>query len=419
VSWQTTQSAGLASQGTGLRVTGVSEDGNVVSALANLNVVLRSVDGGENWTSSGAIDPTSADGLALTVQGTDARVLIGSGGVFVSEDGGQAWVRLTLPAGLDAMSSGLKVRRVDAQTWLATDASGSAHLTTDKGANWRVVVTAWQGGVPPSVAFRDAKNGLMVDDKGRLLASQDGGASWQLRRADFGAVGSLQFVSRQVGWLVGSDGRLNRSSDGGESWQTAPMAQDVAYSSVRFEDDKLGWARRGGGQALFITQDGGQTWAQQQLPAAVISMRLGAQAWVAAGSAGALYVSRDKGATWTVVPSGTSADLQALTFAEARTIWAASLDGTLVRSDDAGMTWSSFKPAGSKALHDIKFANARVGWVVGDDGLVMATIDGGTSWHLQTSGAAAALSGIQVVDASTAWITGAGGVLLATGNGGR
>lgn len=369
------------------------------------------------------IDPSGVYGLTPTQLAADVFAAIGYGGVFLSEDAGLAWFKLKLPTGLESyMLSGLGLRRVDAQTLLMTDTNGSSYLSKDKGASWITIVASSGGGYqPPPVAFRDAKNGVMIDEKGRLLATQDGGVTWQVKRTDFGTVNSLQFVSKQAGWLVGNDGRLYKSTDGGENWLTGPVTQGMFYASVKFEDDKLGWARRSASNnyGLAVTQDGGQTWTEQKLPYAVVSLRLGAEAWVAGGSSGEIYVSRDKGANWKPVFSGTGAYLYAMAFSDAKTAWAAGHDGTLLKSDDAGATWASSKPAGINTLRDIRFANARVGWIVGDNGLILATVDGGKTWRPQASGTTAALSSIQIVDASTAWITGAGGVLLATGSGGN
>lgn len=419
--WTVTDADGLASYGAGVRLLSASTDGKTLNVVANASVPLRSIDGGRTWTLGSVID-SQRYGLMITALGGDAFAAVGYSGLYVSEDGGQTWPKLTLPAGVEAFSlTGNVLRRVDPQTLLLTDNAGNVYLSKDKGASWSQAVSVATGSQVPAVAFRDARNGFMVDDRGRSFATQDGGATWQAKRSDFGNVNSLQFISKQVGWLVGYDGRLYKSSDGGETWLTGPMAQGIYFSSVRFEDEKLAWARRSvsGFSGFAVTEDGGQTWTDLKLPYAIVTLKLRGETWAAFGSAGEILVSRDKGQSWKSVFTGTGAYLYAAAFSDATTVWAVGHDGTVLRSDDAAASWTTLKPAGVNGLRDIKFANAKVGWIVGDNGLIMATTDGGKTWRPQASGTTGTLSTLQIVDASTAWISGPGGVLLATGNGGN
>lgn len=420
--WTTVTPKGLDPYGTYLRLLSVSDDGLALTALANSNVLLRSVDGGQNWTSPGVIDASNS-GMSVSALGANMFVATGYSGLFISEDGGQTWPRLALPANVMGYSLGYNpLRRIDAQTFLLSDYNGNTYLTKNRGEAW-TLVSAAQSYYSQSlmVAFRDAKNGFMVDEKGRSLATQDGGANWQVRRTDFGQALALQFTTKQTGWLIGADGRLYKSTDGGETWLTGPVAQGTYYSSLRFDSDTLGWVRRSGyvNSGFAATQDGGVTWTDLNLPYNIVSLRLGADAWIAVGDSGTVLMSKDRGATWKSVFTGTSAYLYAATFSDAKTAWAVGSDGVLLKSVDAGATWTMLKPAGNNALRDIRFANAQVGWMVGDNGVILSTVDGGKVWRPQASGTMLPLASIQVVDVNTAWISGPGGVLLATGNGGN
>jgi photosystem II stability/assembly factor-like uncharacterized protein len=420
--WNTVAGKGLDSYGTYLRLLSMSDNGMTLTALANSNVLLRSADGGQNWTSAGAIDPTNS-GMSVSALGDNMFVASGYSGLFISEDGGQTWPRLALPANVMGYSLSYNpLRRIDAQTFLLTDYNGNSYLTKNWGEAWTLVSAAQSYfSQTLTVGFRDAKNGFMVDEKGRSLATQDGGASWQVRRSDFGQALALQFSSKQTGWLVGADGRLYKSTDGGETWLTGPVAQGTYYSQVRFDSEALGWVRRSGyvNAGFAATQDGGVTWTDLNLPYNIVSLRLGQEAWIAVGDSGTVLVSKDRGASWKTVYTGTSAYLYAATFSDAKTAWIVGSDGMLLKSVDAGATWTLSKPGGSNGLRDIRFANAQVGWMVGDNGVILATVDGGKVWRQQSSGTMLPLASIQAVDVNTAWISGPGGVLLATGNGGN
>jgi photosystem II stability/assembly factor-like uncharacterized protein len=97
-SWLTVDGTGLNTYGTYLRLLSVSEDGKALNALSYSNVLLRSVDGGQTWSSPGAIDPMNPYGLAITAFNADVLGAIGFGGAFLSEDGGLNWLKLKLPA---------------------------------------------------------------------------------------------------------------------------------------------------------------------------------------------------------------------------------------------------------------------------------------------------------------------------------
>lgn len=420
--WQTVNGKGLDSYGTSfMRLLSVSEDGTVLNALSGFNVLLRSVDGGQTWTSPSAIDPANY-GVSISSMGGNAFAAFGYSGVFVSLDGGLTWPKLALPANVYSYTlTSAPLHVIDAQTFLLTDNNGNTYLTKNGGGAWTLVSAGQSYSQSLTAAFRDAKNGFMVDGKGQSFATQDGGVNWQLKRSDFGQIQSVQFVSKQVGWLVGSDGRLYKSTDGGETWLTGPVAQGVYYMNARFDSETLGWVRRNGTVAstFAATQDGGQTWADLTLPYGVVSLRLGTEAWIAVGDQGTILVSKDHGATWKSVFTGTSATLYTAAFSDAKTAWVVGSDGVLLKSADSGLTWTSVKPAGADGLRDIRFVTAQVGWIVGDNGVILSTVDGGKTWHPQSSGTTLPLASIQAVDVNTAWVSGPWGVLLATGNGGN
>jgi photosystem II stability/assembly factor-like uncharacterized protein len=405
------------------RVLSLSADGKTL--VANVNGGLsRSSDGGQTWTSFAG--PTTAFyNISYATLGNGDLVATSFNGLWLSKDGGQAWTRLSNPSPTANYYSitADAVRRVATSTLTVTEPSGASYLSRDDGQTW-VRVTAPSDGYSSqssSVAFADAKNGMMIDSNGRTFGTSDGGVTWTDRSLTLGPVRMLQFANKQNGWLVASDGRLYKSADMGQTWATVPTAPGVSFASVFFQNETLGWSQRysGGGASYASTRDGGKTWTEMVLPYGITSMRQGEQAWVAVGTAGSILVSTDTGATWKSVYTGTSVLLNAVAFSDAKTVWAVG-DGTVLKSEDGGNRWAPVKvPGSSVVLRDVKFANAKVGWIVGDGGTILATQDGGKTWRPQASGAATSLTSVQVVDANTAWITGAYGLVLATGNGGN
>ncbi|HEY8881601.1 MAG TPA: YCF48-related protein [Roseateles sp.] len=406
------------------QLTSVSADGKVLVA-SSYNGMLRSTDGGLTWS---ALPGPSTDPYAYYVSyiplgGSDV-IASSYAALWLSRDSGQTWTKLGMPGGVSSLSvSSDSIRRIDANSLLASDGQGSMHVSKDNGQTWVKVFTAVDNGgyfgQTSVLGFADAKSGFMTDSIGKSFATKDGGITWEAKSVGFSGARTVQFINK-TGWLVGNDGRLYTSNDLGQSWTNVPTAVGVSLTGAYFQSETLGWSQRNSGAQFAITRDGGKTWTETALPSGVMSIRFGDPSWVAVGYGGAVYVSTDSGATWNAVYTGTTSTLNALAFTDAKTVWAVGSEGTVLKSNDGGAKWAAVNlPTGNSALRDIKFANAKVGWIVGDNGLILTTQDGGKTWRKQPSGTNLSLGGIQIVDVNTAWITGANGLVLATGNGGN
>lgn len=139
---------------------------------------------------------------------------------------------------------------------------------------------------------------------------------------------------------------------------------------------------------------------------------------VAVGQRGHIVYSDDGGAHWQQAQVPVSADLNAVSFANATQGWAVGGDGVVLHSIDAGATWNKqldgrqigallvkhyqaladaepdnpqwpalvaegerlTQQGADKPLLDVWFANERVGYVVGVFNLILRTDDGGHSW---------------------------------------
>jgi hypothetical protein len=107
---------------------------------------------------------------------------------------------------------------------------------------------------------------------GRLLVTEDGGATWQEREAPLGE--PVRLLDARSGWIAGGPAgdQLYRTMDGGRTWQ--PVALDLpsgSYAEVGlpgFSDPLNGWlaawqrsdSHPGGVLLLYRTRDGGAGW---------------------------------------------------------------------------------------------------------------------------------------------------------------
>jgi len=174
------------------------------------------------------------------------------------------------------------------------------------------------------------------------------------------------FIDEQKGWAVGAGGVIIHTEDGGETWaqQNVDIPLNVHISSIYFVDEKYGWATgfsnptvMGGDNSSFIlsTDNGGEIWQVFKTKkigwGSNIQFINNKEGWVCGRLNGAIWHTEDGGKTW---------DIQYTT--EERCDW-----------------WEMF------------FLNAQKGWVVGRTSIkkgeeydtIMATKDGGKSWQVQ------------------------------------
>lgn len=181
---------------------------------------------------------------------------------------------------------------------------------------------------------------------------------------------AVHFVDSMTGWAAGDSGAVYTTTDGGRVWKPLSSGSDSDMNFIYFIDLNRGWmlgkpdAKTGdeneGENTLFITADGGRTWASKPLP----------------------YVT-------------------SLHFTDAKTGWAVGRNSTLLKTTDGGLGWNKvggveklIGPRGDSSNYsfgfsDIHFTDAKHGWLIGnfygrargDIGGVFTTSDGGATWR--------------------------------------
>ena len=209
---------------------------------------------------------------------------------------------LVLPAGLAAQAQGspdpLSERlglqafgqTAPGQGWVLLD--GRLFRTEDDSASWgEMTPGTGQATQIDAVTFLDAAHGWAVlsgqgsPSKAYALAhTTDSGSSWNYLVLDLPELDAfptsvtavyMGWRDADLGWLVfkfatGSNfsiGMLFLTSDGGRTW--APREVPLGEPAY-FLNDQVGWVAGGpAGDRLFRTGDGGRTWESQHIPASV------------------------------------------------------------------------------------------------------------------------------------------------------
>jgi len=202
--------------------------------------------------------------------------------LHITTDGGQTWTRAAnnlaqSRAGLDVVNESV--------IWLA-GAGGRVWTSIDAGQNWRAVARLPYGGHVEFISFLDERTGWAASAESRQLwATGDGGRTWKEIALPQQAGGLVAIVLRtaHAGYLLDNRGTLFTTQDGGQTWSSQTMGLDESLSIpvltpcavVRFSDENcgmviLGLAGDGKSEVWAMrTANGGQSWDQENVPVSI------------------------------------------------------------------------------------------------------------------------------------------------------
>ncbi|HYF63905.1 MAG TPA: hypothetical protein VD886_13880, partial [Herpetosiphonaceae bacterium] len=295
------------------------------------------------------------------------------------------------------------------QTWelLAWTASGFAPTGT---------LSGW--GYPNGIWFIDGLHGWFGNGIGGLLATSDGGYTWNdlprqgLPEGEYETsirVFSPVFTSRQHGVITienrDAQPQEPRSAtyvtgDGGQSWHQIaqePPAPPLPGAGWRLLDERNGIGVDAAGGAILATANRGATWREQgslgtACPAAPVGITAtafadAAHGWALVSCAGsdpaskhALARTADGGRTWTTAGGLNDAGDPALALdvVDESTIFVLRASGAVLASGDGGATWAArAQLSGATAL---EFISPSEGWAV-QSGRLLRSSDGGATWE--------------------------------------
>lgn len=163
---------------------------------------------------------------------------------------------------------------------------------------------------------------VAVGARGHILVSKDG-LEWEQKPSPVRAMlTAVDFVDEKNGWAVGHDSTIIATTDGGETWELQKFDTEIGdpFMDVAFFDKNKGFAI-GVFDMFYKTQDGGKTWVEYEEPLSLGEWHLNAIArlndgtMLIAGETGLLSRSTDGGETWELIEgpySGTYFGVKAL-----------------------------------------------------------------------------------------------------------
>lgn len=218
-------------------------DGITVVAVGTNGAVVRSEDSGETWTTMDA----GVDGeLRSVVAVTDAGfVAVGDGVGTFSEDGGLTWTPST---GLEEVSS-RDVAQMQGREVFSVGDAGRLARSDDGGASWTVDTINSQFAELDlqTVDFRNADEGRIGTNSGRILITSNGGSSWSNDGAVAGSALGIAFISTETWVATDTPGIFYRHHT-----DPAYVERILTSGAERFEDVKV----TPQGDAVFVGENG-------------------------------------------------------------------------------------------------------------------------------------------------------------------
>jgi photosystem II stability/assembly factor-like uncharacterized protein len=253
-----------------------------------------------------------------------------------------------------------------------TGGDGGIWRSSNSGINWTQV---YSGSRINALSFPDNNTGYAVGDSGKIIKTSDNGLNWtQLSYSTTNNLYGVYFFTTNVGHAVGQNGVILRTQNGGLNWITQfnPLSEDLnaiimlstlsacGVGSVNYE-------------RFIITGNGGVNWTYtinvggNNLRS--LSTINGSKIEVV-GTNGIIRYSTN-GGTWTLIPSGTTMQLNSITFPDTNTGYIAGNNGIILKSINGGMNWVTQSGVTSNNLKSLSFINTTTGWTVGQNGVVL------------------------------------------------
>jgi photosystem II stability/assembly factor-like uncharacterized protein len=275
-------------------------------ALASNGLIIKTSDGGLNWTrlSNGINVQNAAD---MFFANESCGWIAGDNGLIaLTTDGGESWKISLTPVGgwvtrvrfsdlrsgwacakstsVDRNEIAQKAYRLwldagkptgteaanwlQAETFLAERNKGGLLRSNDGGASWDLIDAVTE---PIDLALRGSD--LFVLDRSRIVLSRSNGAQWTARlipnligtSPELYAFWSVLFASPLRGWIGGYDtnGIMYTTATGGEQWVEGAGIRCNRILSIDAVTESIVWAAGGnyaGTATVVCSTDGGITW---------------------------------------------------------------------------------------------------------------------------------------------------------------
>ena len=286
---------------------------SVAWACGDAGTVLRTTDGGANWTQSNAPDTTYDLFSIESLNSTTAWVTgVGwdSSTVWKTTNGGSSWVRQYSSGNLDSYFDAVRFFDADNGLMVGDPEDGYFMIltTTNGGSIWTRVASA---NIPVMLTGEYASdNNLAINGNSawfgtqggtgltRVFRSTDRGQTWNVSAALSGLgydLVSTTFATTTLGWAQGINGNVGKSTDGGATWGSAVSTGLSAGGGIQYLGSTA-VAVTGGPGGFALSTDDGNSWTQKTVTG--VTENLSALSFLPGGETGWVVGSNGVVAQW-------------------------------------------------------------------------------------------------------------------------
>ena len=375
-------------------------DSTTAVAVGELGTVIKTYDGGLNWSVKHHAGGTDIDLYSVhfidTLNGWAAGGIWWQGESILlkTEDGGKNWIEAEtgMKTKIDTTLPLSAVYFVDADTGFAVGEDGILLRTTDGGENWDVrkiddyVGYGWLDVFRLNeITFTDKQTGWIVGlgyYGNQIYKTTDCGRTWQwneqiITPKFYGSINDICFIDKDNGYIIGDMGCFAKTTDGGVTWEYQDLSEKYQkdeyqyFYSTFFTDSLNGWIVGGDYYAFILkTTDGGENWIEEANNDSKMIHHF--------------YKTR---------------------FSDRNNGWIIGQFGMIYKTTDTGVSWSAQRDD-KYGFSSIYFIDENTGWAVGDSGIIMQTENGGTNWYKQNQNDSLLLSSVFAIDDQNVFVVG-------------
>lgn len=366
---------------------------NVSTNFGFTEFVMKTTDGGENWTRVEV--PTDLENREVKLQFVSrdvgfARVTRSQYGddLFVTTNGGESWTKNSLDSLRDIHAAYFVDEKVGFMYGRDFKYSMKLFRTDDQGQSWeRIAIPVFSGQDENSITdmkFSDQQHGYAVGSGGNILTTEDGGKTWNTSNPGYPFFYTCDFTDDKNGYASSGKGFF-KTTDGGNSWQYAAGSDSLAILDMDFKnsDDGIFYGFRNN---YFHVKDGAGKIERIELPVNFMSLSkaivegdsLFISGTTLAPSGNVLLKSGDRGKNWQVLPIQEDGDF-IVALNRVGTKFYLGTTQSILQSGN-GATWQPLKSFSFGYLDCMTFANEQVGFA-SISGEAMRTHDGGVNWY--------------------------------------
>lgn len=418
------------------------------SGYADTRIVFPSHDTGYILNANGDLFKTSNRGdswepfthfaespLCMDIQHSTGVIGCSGGMLYLSGDNGNNWQLVN--TGINDNFETINI--VSQDTFFLScgydyaHGYGNIYETTDRGKTW---ITLHCDIPIHSIVFPDSKTGYIGSTQGTIIKTEDGGVSWERKRAESiipSGIQAMQFLDRDTGFDFEETNTLLATYDGGNTWRSSNTYSTTEV--IDFINSNDGYLAGEDG-ALVATHDGGKTFEPAAFDTregnSIFSLCfLSKDTGFSAGLLGRIMKTTDAGKTWTSY-SPTYLPVTNLVFIDSVHSYAMT-SRSIYKTSDKWKTWdllpltTGVQYASQSNFEQFHFSSPDTGFVTTSfPPRIHHTDDGGKTWDTAsiTPGDLDWISNLQFTDRETGFMSivtssgGGKGYMVKTENGG-